>query len=171
MTSRDAGVLQEVRAVKSAVIAAEAGMLIRRPVADVFEAVVDPKVTTKFWFTRSSGKLETGKRVRWEWEMYHHSADVDVDEIDENERIAMRWPAYEGGGQTTVEWRFTPQSDDTTFVEITNTGFSGDDAAIAKQAVDATGGFTLVLAGLKAWLERGIELDLIRDRFPDGVEH
>ena len=34
------------------------GMLIRKPVADVFEAFIDPDVTTKFWFTKSSGRLE-----------------------------------------------------------------------------------------------------------------
>ena len=48
----------------------KAEMLIRRPVAEVFEAFVDPAVTTKFWFTKSSGRLEAGKRVRWDWEMY-----------------------------------------------------------------------------------------------------
>ena len=147
-------------------------MLIRRPVGEVFEAVVDPDVTTRFWFTRSTGKLEAGTRVCWEWEMYGHSAEVDVDEVVENERIAFRWPAYEGGGQTTVEWRFTPQGGDkATFVEVVNTGFDGDDADVARQAVASTGGFTLVLAGMKAWLEHGIELGLIRDRFPDGVDH
>lgn len=30
------------------------GMLIRRPVADVFEAFANPDITTAFWFTRSS---------------------------------------------------------------------------------------------------------------------
>lgn len=152
------------------VIAAEAGMLIRRPVAEVFRAVVDPEVTTKFWFTRSSGKLEPGKRVRWEWEMYDQFADVDVDLIEENERLVMRWPAYGGGGQTTVAWAFAPKGDNT-FITVTNTGFTGDQESIAKQAIEATGGFTLVLAGLKAWLEHGIELNLVRDRFPEGVEH
>jgi uncharacterized protein YndB with AHSA1/START domain len=83
----------------------------------------------------------------------------------------MRWPAYDGEGQTTVEWRFTPHSRNATFVEVANTGFGGDDEAIARQAVGATGGFTLVLAGMKAWLEHGIELDLIRDRFPEGAAH
>jgi uncharacterized protein YndB with AHSA1/START domain len=112
-------------ALKTAVVAAEAGMLIRRPVGEVFEAVVDPDVTTRFWFTRSTGMLEAGTRVCWEWEMYGHSAEVDVDEVVENERIAFRWPAYEGGGQTTVEWRFTPQGDKATFVEVVNTGFDG----------------------------------------------
>jgi uncharacterized protein YndB with AHSA1/START domain len=51
------------------VLIAKAQMLLRRPVADVFEAFVDPAVTTKFWFTRSSGKLEAGKEVQWDWEM------------------------------------------------------------------------------------------------------
>ena len=45
------------------------GMLIRRPVAEVFEAFVDPEITTKFWFTQSGGRLEAGKQVQWEWEM------------------------------------------------------------------------------------------------------
>jgi uncharacterized protein YndB with AHSA1/START domain len=149
-------------------IVADAGMLIRRPVAEVFEALIDPEVTTRFWFTRSSGKLEAGKRVRWEWDMYDHSVDVDVDVVEENKRVVMRWPAYQGGGQTTVEWTFTPRRNDTTFVVVTNTGFTGDQPAMAKQAVEATGGFALVLAGMKALLEHGIELNLIRDRFPDG---
>jgi uncharacterized protein YndB with AHSA1/START domain len=100
------------------VIAAEAGMLIRRPVAEVFEALIDPDVT-RFWFTRSSGKLEAGARVRWEWEMYGHSADVDVDVLEENERIVMRWPAYEGDAETTLEWMFTARPDNTTFVTVT----------------------------------------------------
>lgn len=32
---------------------AKTGMLIRKPVAEVFEAFIDPNITTKFWFTRS----------------------------------------------------------------------------------------------------------------------
>ena len=153
------------------VIVAEAGMLIRRPVADVFEALTDPELTTKFWFTHSTGKLEAGKRVRWDWEMYGVSADVDVDLIEENKRILMRWPAYEGDTQTTVDWVFTPHTGNTTFVAVTNTGFKGDAEAVAKQAIAATGGFTLVLAGMKALLEHNIELNLVSDRFPEGVDH
>src|SRR5437773_10251634 len=33
------------------------GMLIRKPVTDVFEAFVNPDITTKFWFTRSRGAI------------------------------------------------------------------------------------------------------------------
>ena len=48
----------------------EVGMLIRRSPGDVFQALVDPAITTRFWFTKSSDKLVRGATVRWEWEMY-----------------------------------------------------------------------------------------------------
>jgi hypothetical protein len=51
---------------------------------------------------------------------------------------------------------------------IINSGFSGDGDEIVSQALDSTGGFALVLAGAKAWLEHNISLNLIADRFPDG---
>lgn len=38
----------------------EVDMLIRRPVTVVWEAFVDPAQITRFWLSRSSGRLETG---------------------------------------------------------------------------------------------------------------
>jgi uncharacterized protein YndB with AHSA1/START domain len=32
-------------------VEAGAGMLIRKPVAEVFEAIVDPAITSRFWFS------------------------------------------------------------------------------------------------------------------------
>ncbi|RPH37964.1 polyketide cyclase [bacterium] len=141
-------------------------MLIRRPVAQVFEAFVDPGITSKFWFTKGSGRLDAGKEVRWDWEMYGVSILVVVKSIEENKRILVEWPGY--GTPTTVEWTFTPRADDTTFVTITNTGFSGDEKTIIKQALDSTEGFAMVLCGLKAYLEHNIQLNLVADRFPDA---
>jgi hypothetical protein len=43
-------------------------MLIRELVADVFEACVNPDITTKCWFTKSSGRLQAGQPVQWDWE-------------------------------------------------------------------------------------------------------
>ena len=42
------------------------GMLIRKPVGQVFEAFVNPNITTKFWFTKGSERLEAGKQVQWD---------------------------------------------------------------------------------------------------------
>ena len=139
-------------------------MLIRRPLAEVVEAFVDPAVTTKFWFTKSSGKLEPEKEIRWEWEMYGVSASVDVKAVNKNERILIEWD----DPPCPVEWRFTPRGGNTTLVSISNWGFSGSDAEVQAQAIDSMGGFTLVLAGLKAWLEHKVVLNLVADRFPDA---
>ena len=68
-----------------------------------------------------------------------------------------------------MEWLFAPQKDGTTFVGITETGFSGEGDAILKQVSDSTEGFALVLAGLKALLEHDIKLNLVADRFPKGI--
>ena len=50
---------------------AKAEMLIRKPVVEVFEAFVNPAITSKFWFSKGSGRLQAGKEVTWDWEMYH----------------------------------------------------------------------------------------------------
>lgn len=144
------------------------GMLIRKPAADVFEAFIDPEITTKFWFTKGSGRLETGKQVQWEWEMYGISIPVTAKTIEPNKRIVIEWPGY--SGLTTVEWIFESLADGTTFVRITETGFIGDGDSLVKQVTDSTQGFSLVLAGLKALLEHNIKLNLVADRFPKGIE-
>ena len=147
---------------------ARVGMLIRRPVAEVFEAFIDPSITTKFWFTKGSGRLEVDKQVQWDWEMYGISIPVTAKAIEPNKRIRIEWPGYRG--PTTVEWVFTRHAEDTTFVTITEAGFTGDADELVKQVADSTQGFTLVLAGLKALLEHQVVLNLVADRFPEGIE-
>lgn len=144
---------------------AEAGMLIRRPVADVFEAFVDPAITTKFWFTHGSDRLDSGKEISWEWRMYGVSTTVNVSEIVDNKKIVMQW----SDPPTTVVLTFTEMPGGTTFVEVRNFGFAGSPDEQVKQAIGSTGGFALVLAGAKAWLEQGVMLGLIGDRHPKGV--
>lgn len=139
------------------------GMLIRKPTEEVFEAFIDPEITTKFWFTKSNGKLEEGKQIRWDWEMYGVSAELDVKEIELNKRILIQFD-----DDTTVQWLFTPKESEGTFVEITNYGFKGNPAEIVNQVVDSTGGYTIVLCGLKALLEHNIVLNLVADKFPDA---
>ncbi|GAA4839024.1 SRPBCC family protein [Paenibacillus vulneris] len=138
---------------------AKAEMLIRRPVEEVFEAFIDPAVTTKFWFTHSSGRLEPGARVKWEWDMYGASAEVEVLEIEKNQRILIHFGSR-------VEWIFTSRGEKETFVTITNTGFQGEADDVVKQAIGSTEGFTIVLCGLKALLEHGIVLNLVSDKAP-----
>lgn len=137
-------------------------MLIRRPVEEVFTAFVDPAITTRFWFSRSSGPLAVGSTVTWYWDHYGVSGDVSVKALDTNRRIAIEWP-------TPVEWLFTSMTEDTTYVSITASGFTGTDDEKVQQALDSTEGFNLVIAACKALLEHGIELRLIADKNPNAT--
>lgn len=139
-------------------------MLIRRPVDEVFAAFIDPAITTRFWFTKSSGRLTPGAEVRWEWEMYSVGTTVRVEAIELHERILIEWD----DPPCPVEWKFASRGELGTLVEIRNWGFHGTAADVQTKMLDALGGFNLVLAGLKAWLEHGIELNVVRDHFPDA---
>lgn len=141
----------------------EVQMLIRKPLKTVFNAFIDPAITTKFWFTKSSGPLEVGKSVLWEWEMYQVSTKVQTHQIVPYSLILTEW----GEPATTVEYRFTALAEEKTYVEIKNYGFLEKDEALIQAIKDNTGGFTTVLDGLKAYLEHGIELNLVGDKFPN----
>src|SRR6476661_1893926 len=81
-------------------------MLIRRPSEQVYEAFADPAVTTKFWFTKSSGRLEAGARVRWDWEMFDLHTFVTVNEAEPGRRLLVEWNPDR---PTTVELTFAPE--------------------------------------------------------------
>jgi uncharacterized protein YndB with AHSA1/START domain len=146
---------------------AETAMLIRRPVSEVFDAFVNPEVTTKFWFTDSTGRLEKGKEVEWTWKMYDVTAVVYVKELVPDETIAIEW-GMKGAPRSRAAWTFEPVDERTTFVSIVMDGFSGDEEAVFHSVTDSVGGFCWVLAGLKAWLEHEIRLGVVRDRYPRG---
>ncbi|MEP3211474.1 MAG: SRPBCC family protein [Maribacter sp.] len=142
---------------------AETAMLIRKPIAKVFDAFIHPEITTKFWFTKSSGKLEEGKTIDWTWEMFDHTASIYVISIIPNEKIIIQWGSDK---EAIAEWIFKSMGANKTFITITNTGLRGTTNEIMAQIRDATGGFSWVLAGAKAYLEHDLELNLIADRYP-----
>ncbi len=143
---------------------AKPALLIRRPVAEVFEAFADPAVTARFWFTHGSGRLEPGARVEWTWGMYGFTTPVAVTAFEPGRRIAVDWG--EADDRTHVEWTFEARGDET-FVTVAHSGFRGDDTARVQAALDGMEGFALVLAGAKIWLEHGIEPRFVLDRHPD----
>jgi uncharacterized protein YndB with AHSA1/START domain len=95
------------------------------------------------------------------------SIHVIVKAIEPNARIVIEWPGY--SGPTTVEWRFAPHENGSTFVSVTESGFTGSADELVKYVADSTQGFTLMLAGLKAFLEHGVRLNLTADRYPKGI--
>lgn len=148
----------------------DVGMLVRRPPHEVFEALADPSITTRFWFTKSTGRMAQGAELTWEWEMYRASGRVWVKEIQADRRIRFTWDGYDPSHPTTVEFQFIPYENDTTYLQITETGFSGDADTQVRRALDSTAGFTFLLSSVKAALEHDITLRVTLDAHPPNLQ-
>jgi uncharacterized protein YndB with AHSA1/START domain len=98
-------------------------------------------------------------------------ADLSLDLASlPHSRILFTWSGYTPDKPTTVELRFVPYRDGTTYVQITETGFSGDGDTVARYATNSTQGFTFLLSALKALLEHDMVLRLTLDAHPAGLE-
>ena len=144
-------------------------MLVRRPARDVFAALTDPGLTTRFWFTKSSGPVVPGAQLTWTWEMYDASTAVSVTGFEQDRRLSFTWIGYDPAHPTTVEFRFVPWAEGT-YVQVTETGFSGDGDTQVSRALDSTQGFTFLLSSLKAFLEHDVVLRLVLDAHPAGLQ-
>lgn len=145
---------------------ATAQMLIRSPATKVFNAFIDPEITKNFWFTKGSGKMETGKEITWAWEMYGFSTTAIAKEIIPDKKIVFDWSSP----LRTVTMEFTEIKNKSTYVTITEEGNEVTENKLLAAVRDSTGGFTTVLDGLKAYLEHGINLNLIVDKFPQEMQ-
>ena len=141
---------------------ADASILIRKPVDEVFQAFVDPDVTTKFWFTHGTGILEQGKNVDWIWEMYDLTVPVYVKTLVPNKEIVVDLGS--GEQHSIAKFTFEARDDQSTAVFVINYDFKEGEDKIMDRIRDSTGGFNLVLAAAKAWLEHGIMLHVVRDK-------
>ena len=144
---------------------AKASMLIRKPAADVFEAFVDPPITSKFWYSRGSDRLDAGRDVTWYWAHYDVSATVTPLTVKKYESIVWSWPA-QGNINTNVTVTLSPRGENATFVLVEEKGWDANAEGIREILVGQTEGWSFVLAGLKAWLEHGIQLNLVADHNP-----
>ena len=94
--------------------------------------------------------------------MYGVSTEVRVKAIEPGKRILIEWD----DPPCPVEWLFAPRGDNATFLTISNWGFRGTDDEVIAKALDSMGGFSFVLAAVKALLEHGVVLNLVADHHP-----
>jgi uncharacterized protein YndB with AHSA1/START domain len=130
---------------------------IRKPVAEVFDAVVDPKKLSGYFVERGSGPLEPGATVKWKFPELDEEFPVVVRDVIANERLTFEWEAAEGGYNTLVEMVFKPLDDGATMVQVTESGWRPTEKGIEASYGNA-GGWMHMMACLKAYLEYGINL-------------
>jgi uncharacterized protein YndB with AHSA1/START domain len=139
----------------------EFGMPIRRPPGEVFRAFADPTVTTRFWFTSSTGPLTPDATVHWNWEVQKLSTKVRVLDVEDERRIRFEWNDED---PTTVGFTFTPWEEGSTYVQVTETGLRGEGDELVAHVAGSTAGFAQVLSAAKALLEHDVELNVVRDQ-------
>ena len=136
---------------------AKVSMLIRRPVAEAFDAFVNPATITRFWLDATSGPLAPGARLSWTFMVPGATETTTVTEFVSQRHIAFEW-----SDGVKVAIAFDQQGTDAVRVSIEATGFSADKGIGA--VVDAAEGFSIVLCDLKTLLESGRSANLVRDK-------
>ena len=137
---------------------------IARPAAEVYEAVADPDILSRYFTTGGAkGRLEAGATAWWDFADFPGPFPVEVIEAEPRRRIVFRWASSEDvppgntAGKTTVTFDFTALEDGRTHVAVSETGWSESEAGL-KASYDNCYGWTQMLCALKAYLEHGINL-------------
>ncbi len=135
----------------------ETSLKIQKPAHEVFEAIVDPKKISNYFISKSSGRLEQGKTITWQFPEMDMEFPVRVNKMQTDKFISYDWDNFEDGVATTVEIELKPREEGETFVTVTEKSRDNNEAGI-KWLKGNTGGWANFLACLKAWLEYGINL-------------
>lgn len=136
---------------------------IARPVAEVFEAVVDPgKLSAYFTTGGAKGRLETGATVTWDFYDFPGAFPVQVVEVAKDRQIVLRWEAPPDGDpagsyQTEVTMGFEALEDGRCLVRIHEAGWRDNEVG-QKASYGNCEGWTGMLCALKAHVEHGINL-------------
>lgn len=129
---------------------------IRKPAAEVFEAVANPAKLSGYFVQTASGPLVPGATVMWKFPEFERQIPVIVHEVVKDQRIVLEWPAA-GGYNTRVEMAFVPLDAGATMVQISEGGWHEDAQGLAGSHGNA-GGWMHMMACMKAYLEYGINL-------------
>jgi len=130
---------------------------IRKPVAEVFHAIVDPEILSTYFTKSSSGPLVSGAKVIWSWPDGNAPESFFVENVIPNEKIEGHWKAWKVDYHVKTTFTFIAKEDDSTLVRIFEDGFRSDELG-RESSYGQCSGWTHMLLCLKARLEFDIDL-------------
>lgn len=133
-------------------LTAKASLQIQKPVSEVFEAIVNPDYMTKYFISESSGRMETGKELTWEFGDFPVKFPVKVTQVQTNQSVSFVWDE-----ETVVKITLESQPDNSTVVKVTE-GEKEMNEENLKWLTGNTFGWGNFLDCMKASLEYGINL-------------
>ncbi|NGM62011.1 ATPase [Sphingobacterium sp. SGG-5] len=133
-------------------LTAKATLQIQKPIQEVFEAIVTPEKITKYFISESTGRMETGKELHWEFGDFPGKFPVRVVDIQPNKFISFVWD-----DETVVNIMLEEQPDKSTVVKVTE-GEKEMNEENLEWLIGNTFGWGNFLDCMKAYLEYGIRL-------------
>ena len=134
----------------------KAALKIQKPAHQVFEAIVDPAQMSNYFISKSSGRMEEGKTLQWQFPEMDMEFPIRVKKVEQDKFISYEWDDVDGA-KTLVQMTLKPVGDNEAFITITEGTKENNEAGINWLGRN-TEGWANFLACLKAWLEYGINL-------------
>jgi uncharacterized protein YndB with AHSA1/START domain len=133
----------------------KAALKIAKSPHEVFEAIADPAKMSNYFISKSTGRMEPGKTLTWQFPEFDMQFPVRIGEMDNDKYISYYWNDMDGT-ETKVEIKITAAGE-SSFVQITEKSREANEEGINWLRRN-TEGWANFLACLKAWLEYGINL-------------
>jgi len=128
---------------------------INKPNHEVFEAIIDPEKMSNYFISKSSGRMETGKQLIWQFPEFESDFQIRVDKIEADKYISYYWRI--DNTELLVEIALLSVDRNSTVVTVTEKGRKNNESGI-NWLKGNTEGWANFLACMKAYLEYGINL-------------
>ena len=134
---------------------------IDKPIAEVFEAIIQQELLKKYFCDSASGDIVAGERVVWSWEN-HGDYPVQVVKVEPNHLIVftlngLEWQKSGEDYDVTVTMELEALDDGATMLSISEADWPDTEDGISG-SYDNCEGWTHMAMCLKAFLEHGIDL-------------
>ncbi len=131
---------------------------IAKPVAEVFDAVYNPKKLSGYFTTGgASAPLDEGSTVTWDFADFPGAFPVHVRKVEPGKLIVLEWKATDGDYNTEVRMTFEPLDAGSTIVRISESGWQETPKGLESSYGNCMG-WSQMLCALKVYTEDGKNL-------------
>jgi uncharacterized protein YndB with AHSA1/START domain len=131
---------------------------IKKPIADVFDAVYNPKKLGVYFANGgTSGPLDEGRTVTWKFAEFPGPFPVHVKKVIKNEKIVLEWANTKTSKALFVEVSFEALDKNSTLVRIKESGWKENQESL-DESYSHCKGWMQMLCCLKVYAEDGKNL-------------
>jgi len=128
---------------------------VLKPVAEVFQAIVNPDKLSKYFVSNASAPLAAGQQVTWTFADVDVELSPEVEVVERNSRIVFTWEA--SGQKARVEIELSRYDERSTKIHIVESAFPMSEEGV-QRALQQAKGWTDFIDCMRAYLEFGVRL-------------